>query len=100
MAGSLPWMETALEDGKASLTKALENQYKGIRNEVQIRGRHQEKALAVQNPTTMQVLTEVESFNSHIGALMDLEKLMAGLVLARDLSLRQHYSLFTVTHPF
>lgn len=75
-------MVTALFDGKASLSQALEHQFEGIRNEGQIRGRHHEKALVVQNTTTMQVLTEVENVSSQVGALVDLEKSMAGFVLA------------------
>ena len=62
-------METAFAKGQTSLVQALEDQCRGIRNEVQVHGRNQGKALIAQNATTTQVRTEIESISSQIGAL-------------------------------
>ena len=67
-------METAFGKGQTSLAQASENQYKSIRDEVQVHGRNQERALVAQNTTTIQVRTEIESISSQIGALASSAK--------------------------
>lgn len=62
--------------------QALEIQFNGIQDEVQLCKRNQDINLVAQDATTIQVLTEVESINSQIGALKGLESSMAGFVIA------------------
>lgn len=67
-------METALAKGQTSLAQASEKQYKSIRDEVQVHGRNQERALVAQHTTTTQVRSEIESIGSQIGALASSAK--------------------------
>lgn len=67
-------METVFAEGQTSLAQASEDQYKSIRDEVQIHGRNQERALVAQHTTTTQVRTEIESISSRIGALASSAK--------------------------
>ena len=71
-------METLLGEGQASVEQALENQCKGILDEVQVRGRKQENALIAQNTTTTQVLKDLENINSQMQALLISEKSIVG----------------------
>ena len=67
-------MGTAFAEGQTSLAQALENQCRAIRNEVEVHGRNQGKALVTQNATTIQVRTEIESISSQIGPLSEYAK--------------------------
>ena len=67
-------METVFAEGQTSLAQASENQYKSIRDEVQVHRQNQERALVAHNMTTTQIRTEIESINSRIGALASSAK--------------------------
>ncbi|KAM0801690.1 hypothetical protein BDR22DRAFT_156623 [Usnea florida] len=71
-------MEAAFEEGQTSLAQVLENQCGELRNEVQVHGRNQGKALIAQNATTIQIRTEIESISSRIGALSKCAKSQNG----------------------
>ena len=73
-------METVLGDGQASLIEALQNQYKAIRDEIQVCGRNQKKAVIAEKTVARQLLTGVESIESQVQALMGLKKFRVGSV--------------------